>query len=101
MNQILPRVYADFHNADPVGRLRLTCVGTTEDLDRLKIQLSEGMRLTFYADDVNAQGNTDELIVDGIVGYSRDENCWVATIDWDAIRHASSDSPTSVVKSAS
>ena len=25
-----PRVFADFHNADPQGRLRLNCMGTVE-----------------------------------------------------------------------
>ena len=31
---VKPKVYADFHNADPQGRLRLNCIGTTEDLAR-------------------------------------------------------------------
>ena len=29
---VKPKVYADFHNADANGRLRLNCVGTVEDL---------------------------------------------------------------------
>ncbi|WP_277883249.1 hypothetical protein [Nostoc sp. FACHB-190] len=29
-----PRVFADFHNADSQGRLRLNCTGTIEDLAR-------------------------------------------------------------------
>ncbi len=89
MNPRLPCVYADFQNADSQGRLRLDCVGTTEDLARLKIELREGLPLTFYSDDVNAQGEDDELFVDGIVRFSSDEKCWVATIDWAAVRHAS------------
>ncbi|MDS3859664.1 hypothetical protein RIF25_02470 [Thermosynechococcaceae cyanobacterium BACA0444] len=28
-----PRVFADFHNADTQGRLRLNCMGTAEDLE--------------------------------------------------------------------
>ena len=37
-----PRVFADFHNADPKGRLRLNCVGTVEDLTCQKISLRDG-----------------------------------------------------------
>ncbi|PSB02018.1 hypothetical protein [Merismopedia glauca] len=72
-----PKVYADFHNADLKGRLRLNCVGTMEDLSRLHIKLSDGQPLTLYS---------EELEVDGVVQYSDEESLWVALIDWDAIR---------------
>jgi hypothetical protein len=42
-----PRVFADFHNADAQGRLRLNCTGTIEDLARQKIWLRDGQELTF------------------------------------------------------
>jgi len=38
-----PKVYADFHNADSQGRLRLNCVGTTEDLAEQQIELRAGL----------------------------------------------------------
>ena len=72
-----PRVFADFHNADPKGRLRLNCVGTVEDLACQKISLQDGQLLVLYSED---------LEVDGVVQYSEEENLWVAVIDWDAIR---------------
>lgn len=72
-----PRVYADFHNADIQGRLRLNCVGTVEDLARQQIVLRDGLLLTLYS---------EELEVEGRVQYSTEENLWVAVIDWDAIR---------------
>lgn len=84
-----PQIYADFHNADPQGRLRLNCIGTVEDLARHHLQLRAGMLLTLYSDDLDANGQLDELLVDGIVSFSEDEHCWVAAIDWSAIRHAS------------
>ncbi len=87
-----PKIYADFHNADSHGRLRLNCVGTMEDLARQQVELREGVVLTLYSDDSNDQGQLDELLVDGIVSFSAEEQCWVAVIDWTAIRHAS-DSP--------
>ena len=86
---IRPKVYADFHNADPHGRLRLNCVGTLEDLAHQQVELREGLLLTLYADDVDDQGQLDELLVDGVVSFSEEEHCWVAAIDWAAIRHAS------------
>ncbi len=72
-----PRVFADFHNADVKGRVRLNCVGTVEDLTCQKIFLEEGQSLILYSED---------LEVDGVVRYSQKENLWVAVIDWDAIR---------------
>lgn len=72
-----PRVYADFHNADPQGRLRLNCVGTVQDLSRQQIKLREGLELTLYS---------EELEVKGQAQYSSEESIWVAAIDWDAIR---------------
>src|SRR5262245_59895537 len=84
-----PRVYADFHNADGQGRLRLSCISTLHDLARHQVQLREGLVLTLYADDADNQGRSDELEVAGVVEYSAEEQCWVARIDWSAIRHAS------------
>lgn len=86
---IKPKVYADFHNADSQGRLRLNCIGTTEDLARQQIELHQGLLLTLYADDLDDDGELDELLVDGIVSFSEEEHCWVAAIDWSAIHHDS------------
>jgi hypothetical protein len=88
-DMIRPKVYADFHNADASGRLRLNCVGTIEDLAQQGITLRQGMRLTLYSDDLDADGQPDELRVNGVVTFSEEEHCWVAAIDWSAIRHAS------------
>jgi hypothetical protein len=71
------KVFADFHNADARGRLRLNCIGTVEDLAQQQIVLRSGLALTLYS---------EELEVEGMVAYSTDENVWVAVIDWSAIR---------------
>lgn len=71
-----PRVFTDFHNANPQGRLRLNCTITIEDLAHQKILLQDGQQLTLYSED---------LKVDGVVQYSTEENLWVAVIDWDKI----------------
>lgn len=72
-----PRIFADFHNADAQGRLRLNCIGTIEDLSRQRIELQNGQLLTLYS---------EELEVDGAVQYSEVEKVWVAAIDWEQIR---------------
>ncbi|HEY9852475.1 MAG TPA: hypothetical protein V6D28_23590 [Leptolyngbyaceae cyanobacterium] len=71
------KIFADFHNADDKGRLRLNCVGTIEDLSRQNIKLQEGQLLTLYS---------EELEADGVVQYSEEESLWVAAIDWQLIR---------------
>jgi hypothetical protein len=72
-----PKIFADFHNADEQGRLRLNCVGTIEDLSRQNIKLQDGQLLAFC---------DEELEVDGVVQYSEEENLWVAAIDWKQIK---------------
>ena len=76
-----PKVFADLHNADAQGRVRLNCIGTIEDLARQQIVLRDGVRLTLYS---------EELAVKGVVKYSTDEHLWVAVIDWHAINHLNS-----------
>ncbi|MGH7965735.1 MAG: hypothetical protein ACRERD_28625 [Candidatus Binatia bacterium] len=77
------RVYADFHNADVQGRLRLNCVGTVEDLAQQQIVLRDGLLLTLYSED---------LEVEGQVQYSTEENLWVAVINWNAIQEGEAQS---------
>ena len=86
-----PRVYADFQNLDDANRLRLTCAGTVHDLERLGLRLTEGLVLTLYCDDADDAGRPDELQAEGVVHYSNEQACWVAAIDWNALRHASDD----------
>ncbi len=84
-----PKIYADFQNLDDFNRLRLTCAGTLEDLERHGILLHEGLALTFYTDDADDQDQPDELRVEGIVHYDEEGHRWVATVDWSELRHAS------------
>ncbi len=75
MNKL--RVFADFHNTDAKGRLRLSCAGTMEDLERHGITLRNGQSLIIYS---------EELEVEGVVHYSEEEKLWTAVIDWNGIR---------------
>lgn len=87
-----PRVFADFHNADVKGRLRLSCVGTIEDLERHGIVLREGQSLIIYS---------EELEVEGIVHYSEEEKLWTAVIDWNAIREVEPIVPQPAIRTIS
>lgn len=73
-----PHISVDFHNADPLGRVRLNTVGTVESLGRLGLRLKDGLPVIVH---------DDELEADGVVSYSVEEKLWVATINWDTIRH--------------
>jgi hypothetical protein len=86
---LAPRIYADFNNLDDGNRLRLTCVGTSEDLARQGIELQEGLRLTFYMDDGDDHGQPDDLLAEGVTHYDEESQCWVATVDWQTLRHDS------------
>jgi hypothetical protein len=81
-----PRVFVDFNSQDTKRRLRLSCVGTQEDLERQQITLRAGMELTLYEDDTDEHGG-ELLVVDGVVEYSDEDRCWAAVIDWDAIQY--------------
>ena len=72
-----PRVFADFHNADAKGRLRLNCAGTEADIKRQKIVLQDGQSLIIYSEELEAVG---------VVHYSEEEKLWTAVIDWSAIQ---------------
>ena len=86
---MLPRVYADFQNADAQGRVRLNCRGTVLDLQRQQIELRSNLALLLYSDD---GGQATELEAEGVSEFSAEEQCWVAAIDWSAIRQVT---PTS------
>ncbi|MBV8882409.1 MAG: hypothetical protein JO235_00185 [Chroococcidiopsidaceae cyanobacterium CP_BM_RX_35] len=71
-----PKIFADFHNADLEGRLRLNCIGTIEDLSHQRVDLQVGQVLRLYS---------EELEVEGTVQYSETEKVWVAQINWKQI----------------
>jgi hypothetical protein len=71
---MLPTVRVDMQNADPRGRVRLNTVGATEDLSG--IALEDGLELQLVDAELRAIGRAV---------YSKDENAWVAEVDWDEV----------------
>lgn len=82
-------IWADLNKYDDESRLILTTTGTRQDLEKYRITLTNGMRLTFYMDDEDKNGNEDNLIFDGIVRYDEQNRRWVAIINWDNFKHMS------------
>jgi hypothetical protein len=70
----VPTIYADFNNADKLGRIRLNTNGTLEDFRTLGIQPAPEMRV-FLSDQ-------EELCAEGTVEWDEIEG-WVARIDWN------------------
>ncbi|MCB1023713.1 MAG: hypothetical protein KDB79_04955 [Acidobacteria bacterium] len=82
-------IYADFMKNDHENRLVLTCLGTHRDLKKFNIKLKSGLRLVFFNDDENCDGDRDDLVVEGVVEYDDQNERCVATINWDAIKNIS------------
>jgi hypothetical protein len=82
-------IYADFMKIDNEGRLVLTCLGTHKDLEKHNTSLKDGLKLVFYNDDEDDNGNPDNLVVGGIVEYDNNKERWIANINWDEIKNIS------------
>ena len=83
------KIYHDFQKTDDERRLILSLNGTTQDLQKYKITLAEGLELTFWGDDLNDTGQPDPLIAEGVVTFNKNINEWVAKINWDNLKHES------------
>jgi hypothetical protein len=70
----LIKIFADFQNADRLGRLRLNCAGTLEDLLSQQVELREGMQMIL----TDGEG----IETEGTATYSDEEKIWTAKIDW-------------------
>ncbi|MEO8146235.1 MAG: hypothetical protein ABI723_01295 [Bacteroidia bacterium] len=75
----MEKILVDFHNSDKKGRVRLNTNGTRTDLEKNNIILIEGIELLLH--------DGDELVTKGIINYSKDENIWVAEIDWNDLKN--------------
>ena len=79
------RVWADF-NRTGGGRLELTLPETLRDLERQRITLHDGLRLTFWDYDGADDGSPLHLEADATVEYDANRRCWVAWYEMDEVR---------------
>jgi hypothetical protein len=85
-----PRIFADFN--DLLGspeQVWLDTVGARHDLERLGIELVEGLPVTVYDHDLDANGDRDDLLADAVVARDTESGRWVAIVDRKTMRHAS------------
>lgn len=71
------KIYADFNNSDELGRVRLNTVGSLEDLDRNRGELTEGLKVTLYT--------PGEFEVQGVLLF--EDGIWRSVPDWETIRY--------------
>ena len=74
----IPKIFADFNNVDKNGKVRLNTSGSLKDIQRLQIDLKEGMEILL--------DDQDGLVTMGQLGYSEEEKIWVAEINWDKFK---------------
>ena len=73
----IPKLFADFNNADQHGRVRLNTNGTFADIKKWNLKLKKGMQVLL--------DDNDSLTTVGQLKYSDEENIWVAEINWDTL----------------
>jgi hypothetical protein len=75
------RLFVDFQNSDPQGRVRLVrlnTVGTLKDLADSETELEHGVRVELYDGEMHP--------LEGVAEYSPEERIWVAVVDWKLFR---------------
>jgi hypothetical protein len=87
------KVWADFNGLFS----ELLCLShgdTSTDENGAKVQLQAGMKITAYMEDLDEQGNRDDLIASGTVERSPEwlrckGSRWVLRMDENGVRHES------------
>lgn len=85
----MPRIYADFNGwdgSDSERWLNLLSKGTFDDLDKLGVELREGLEVVFYDHDEDEKGNPTFPEADGVVRFLVKNNHWIGVIDWNKVR---------------
>ena len=96
--QMLDRVWVDFNSGtdrrDSDGRYfrqpSLDTVGSKRDLDRLGLELSEGLRLQVYMEDQDVDGRPGALVASGVALHRQDFG-WLVEIPDDAVERVACD----------
>lgn len=71
------KIYADFHNTNTAGAVRLNTVGTIKDLNAQGVVLRTGLAVCLYSEDFEGPG---------VVEFSEDEGVWAARFNWSEIK---------------
>jgi hypothetical protein len=85
------RVSIDLLKRTASGAIKLTTIGSREDIRRLGIRLENGLSIRLWSDDVDDDGNPDPFLLEGVVRWDDVAECWVADVDSQSLRHRSDD----------
>lgn len=75
-------------NARCSGGIRLATNGATYKEVNKKIKLTNGAKAIIWDNDVN-NGRPDNLAVEALILYSQLEKCWIASFNYDELKHES------------
>jgi hypothetical protein len=90
-----PLIWADFNAsgitkpADEMTVVYLTKIGTIRDLKKQGLELTEGMPLRLYDNDLDKEGNEDNLVADGVAHFDEQAQRWTARVHVAGIIHVS------------
>ena len=87
-----PRVYADLNGGwrkEDKYIVPLNSRATDTDIHLLGYTLTPGLKVDFWTDDGDDEGNLDPLLFEGVVQFDEHEQKWVAVADWNGFRNAS------------
>jgi hypothetical protein len=92
----MEKLWVDFQNSSKKG-VRLSCKETLDEIERNNVVLSDGLKILLWTEDEDEKGNPDYLVVEAIVKFDEDENCWVAFYEGKTIKHESEFNPRSEI----
>ncbi|BAM88767.1 conserved hypothetical protein [Bradyrhizobium oligotrophicum S58] len=90
----LPRLYVDFNEMLAPDLVLLSRHGAKRDANGEMIHLYEGLVVAIFSDDLDDQGQPDNLVAVGVVERNHDEG-WSKHVKWccrigpEGIRHES------------
>lgn len=73
--------YVDFNEMVDANTVLLSADDSKVDACGVPVQLHEGMLVSVYMDDLDENGNVDNLVANGVVGKTA-EGGWPAHVKW-------------------
>jgi hypothetical protein len=70
------------------GGIRLSTKGSLYKQGKQKVKLHEGAKAIIWDKDINDK-QTDNLAVEALILYSKLDNCWIASFNYDDLKHES------------
>lgn len=76
-----PLFYVDFNEMIDANTVLLSVEGSKVDAHGRTVQLQEGMPVSVYMDDVDENGNVDDLVANGVVEKNT-QSGWSTHVKW-------------------